>query len=123
MTPDPTQPTPDNGATPENSPAEEITAPLRGASLRATERILDVLRAVPGGAEVDEYYGVSSGVPKQSAEEAARGEELVAGLSAFSEGQGDFSALFDQIQRHNETSEIDPELLRSLMRSRNKQVE
>jgi hypothetical protein len=123
MTPDPTQPTPDNGATPDNSPAEEITAPLRGASLRTTERILDVLRAVPGGAEVDEYYGISSGVPKQSAEEAARGEELVAGLKAFSEGQGDFSALFGQIKDHNEKSEIDPELLRALVRPRNKQGE
>jgi hypothetical protein len=123
MTPDPTGHTPDNGANPDNSPAEEIAAPRQGASLRNSERISDALRAVPGGAEVDEYYGISGGVPKQSAEEAARGEELVAGRKAFSEGQADFSALFGEIRDHNEKSEIDPELLRSLMRPRNKQVE
>ena len=72
---------------------------------------------------MDEYDGITSGRPKQSTEDAARGELLIAGRKAFSEGQAYLSALFVEIQDHNERSEIDPELLRPLRRPRNKEVE
>ena len=78
---------------------------------------------MPVGAEVDEYYGITSGRPKQSPEEGARGEHLIAARKPFSEGQPYLSPLFGEIQDHDERSEIDPELLRAPRPPRNKEVE
>jgi hypothetical protein len=104
---------------PSPSPAES-SAPGGGAELRLNQLVLDALSKVPGGKQLDDFFGISSGVPQQPSAEAAEGERLIKGLKAVSEGGLDLSSLLGPIAKHTEEAELDPDLLRSLMQPRKK---
>lgn len=96
---------------------EDPKTPASGNKLRTTQRIKDALAATPGGAELDEYFGITTGDPQQPEEEAEESEELLNRLRTIgNEDTASLEALMDNIARHVDGSEVDPEALRALMR-------
>ena len=117
--------TPDQ-AQPENDPAskqgsldEVINSPATGPDLRVMRQVADALSAISDGEQLDRYFGISSGIPEQPPEEAARSDELIARLREATKGPSeDLSSLLDDIARHTGSSGADPDALRALRRLR-----
>jgi hypothetical protein len=98
------------------SPAKCVVPP-ECSVLRVTQRVQEALNAVPGGEAVDEYFGISGGVPNQSTLEAKESKEILQDILDFNGSERDFKRLYQRIVSFNEQSSVDPEVLRALMRS------
>jgi hypothetical protein len=101
---------------PNNCDETPATPPQAGADLRLKQQVSDALSTVAEGEIIDQYFGITSGLPQQSPHEAQRGEEIVEALRQVADGNADLSQLFGKISAHNPASGLDPEALRALMR-------
>jgi hypothetical protein len=101
----------------DNEPAATTAGSKVGSSLLLKQQVIDALSFIPGGAELDKYFGITSGKPVQPEDEAARSEELIRGLRDASEGKTPLPELLQKLALHNAQSQVDPDALRALMRS------
>lgn len=98
------------------TPAAPTDAPATGCDLRLKQQVADALAASPGGAELDAYFGISSGNPAQSTVEADESDTLLRRLQTASQGQGgDPASLLGDIFKHADGSGADADALRALM--------
>lgn len=98
------------------SSQEQPVTPDKSQALRGKQQIKDALAQVTGGAELDEYLGISSGKPLQPPSEAADSVALIDELRQTSEEDGDMSDLLTRIATHANSSGADPDTIRALMR-------
>jgi hypothetical protein len=97
-------------------PAKEVNGE-RPDSTDLHGRVVESLRGTPGGQKLDDYFGISSGSAEQPPAEAAKSEELIGRLKAFSQGQGgDIESILGEISEHAASSGADSDALRALMR-------
>ena len=87
------------------------------------QQVADALAAIPGGANLEEYFGTSGQVPQQPAAESRRSRAIIDRLRNVSAGRPcDMRQLFKDVSGHVAASGADPDTLRALMRaSRNRQ--
>lgn len=94
-----------------------LAAKKRAATATLHDEVLEVIATTPGGKAIDAYFGISSGKPEQSKAEAAESDGLIEDLRKESQtgGRG-MPSLLGRISAHSDSSEIDAEALRALMR-------
>ncbi len=78
--------------------------------------VKDALSKIPHGEKVDRYFGITSGKPEQSPEEALRAEKLLERLRKLGEGSVSDEKFLEDLSAHSKASKVDPESLRALMR-------
>lgn len=92
-------------------------APATGGDIRIAQKVTDALAAIPGGAQLDRYFGVSSGVPEQPIAEGQESDALLKRLrDATQSPEVGLLSLLGDIGKHVDTSGADPDALRALMR-------
>lgn len=102
-----------NDSTPRN--------PGPGKTLRMKQIISDALAQNPHGEEIDKYFGISTGRPEQSLEEAERAEYLLGKLRDLATSKSvDSKGMLRQIADHVDGSGFDANALRALMRGSKK---
>ena len=107
----------------ESYAGDEVTLPGSGKVFQLKQQVVDALASSPGGKELDEYFGVSSGTPKQSVTETARSDELLQKLKSVTLGEStDLTLLLGAIGDHVDGSEVNPRCT-SGVDARNKEAE
>lgn len=108
---------------PIDQPKNPTAPPRVGEELRLKQQVSDALESIPGGDMLDKYFGITTGSPEQSVDEARNSESLIQDLRDTSLGETSLSDLFGKISEHNTASGVDPEALRALMRGSTKKNE
>lgn len=116
---EPNSQVPSPSPSPSPSPAES-SAPGAGAALRLNQLVLDALSKAPGGKQLDEYFGISGGVPKQSPAGVRESERCIEILETVHMERPYFSRPLDPMANQILPSKLDPELIRALTQPRKK---
>jgi hypothetical protein len=104
----------------DNTLGECASSPSEAKDLRVNQQIRDALSAIPGGDNLDRYFGISSGEPQQPKQEARIADQLIDELREGSSTGGDLGDLLKRISIHADNSGADPDALRALMRGSRK---
>lgn len=103
---------------PSTTPKEELQAPLTSDELRTKQRVSDALDATSSGKKLDEYFGITSGIPDQSEGEARESSKLMQELREVTStgNTTDLADLLSKIAEHTNNSGADPDALRELIK-------
>ena len=87
-------------------------------ALRVRQKVLDALATIPKGNEVAEYFGLNGLPPQQTLAQAIESQKIIDELKDVAEGKSSIEAYAKKVASHNSTLDINPELLRALMRKK-----
>jgi hypothetical protein len=95
---------------------DSSASPYLTLEILLRDRVRTALTKVEGGTELDNYFGVSSGYPRQAGSEAAEAARLLQELRELP-NRSEERSIFDQIAAHMHSSGANAGALRALRSS------
>ena len=98
----------------------EITQPSIAEDLRVREKVESALKAISsvGGEGLTRYFGIDGKRPTQSDSEAEESDRLIEDVKGLGDGNIDPMEFLARLSIHSESSGVDPNALRALMKPR-----